>query len=173
MPRSLAEAKTKFTILTTAPADPAAPTVAELEAGMDASCRVLLSDFTFGADASETIEEKALCTQGSAQTLGSSNHSASFTLFRYFKAGTAEAETTAGADDIFQAIKTKGTQVWLYSRKGDKLATDAWEAGDEIYCAIQGIMDVPQQTEIDGYIKSRHVALPQNAWDYIAVAADE
>lgn len=173
MPRTLAEAKTKLTILLAEPEDPAAPTVAELEAGMDASCRTLLSDFTFGADASETIDEKTLCTQGSAQTLGSSNHSASFTLFRYFKAGTAEAETTAGADDIFQAIKTKGTNVWLYARKGDKLATEAWEEGDEIYCAVHGITDVPQQTETEGYIKTHHVILPQNAWDYITVAADD
>ena len=169
MPKSLAEAKTKFTLLTAAPADPKSPTAAELNAGMDISCRVLLSSFSFGADASDTVEEKTLCTQGSGQSLGSGNHHCEFDLFRFFKNGTAESENDAGADDAFQAIKTKGTEVYFYARKGDKEASVDWAAKDEIFLGMRAIMDTPQQTDIDGYIKTHHLALPQDAWDYITV----
>ena len=44
MPKSLADAKTKFTILTAAPADPSKPTVAELKAGINAEGYVMYPD---------------------------------------------------------------------------------------------------------------------------------
>ena len=64
MPRVLADGKTKFTILTTAPANPAAPTAAELNAGIDLSCKVLSEGFEFGPTDSETVDEAALCDEG-------------------------------------------------------------------------------------------------------------
>ena len=55
----LADGKTKFTVLTTKPANPAAPTAAELNAGIHLSDHVLTSDFTFGATDSDKFAEKA------------------------------------------------------------------------------------------------------------------
>ena len=47
--RVLADEHIKFTILTAKPANPAAPTAAELNAGIDASCLVLADNFQWSA----------------------------------------------------------------------------------------------------------------------------
>ena len=47
MPKSLADGHIKIAILTTAPANLAAPTVAELNAGINAAARILASDWMF------------------------------------------------------------------------------------------------------------------------------
>ena len=60
----LADGKTKFTVLTTKPANPAAPTAAELNAGIQLADHVLTSDFSFGAVDSDKVAEKALDAAG-------------------------------------------------------------------------------------------------------------
>ena len=169
MPKSLADAKTKFTILTTAPADPSKPTVAELEAGIQAECNVLSSDFTFTAAASDTVDEKPLCVEGNAKALGASNHTVEFSVFRYYAAGKATPDETA--DKLFAAVKTRGTELWGYARKGDKPGKAAWEADEEIYMGSRFVTDTPQQADLTGYVKVKIVGLPQDNWDYITVAA--
>jgi hypothetical protein len=49
MPKSLSDGHAKVAVLTTAPANLASPTVAELNAGIDASCRILRSGFASGS----------------------------------------------------------------------------------------------------------------------------
>ncbi len=66
--KSLADGKTKVTILPTRPADPKAITLTELEAGIEASCAILTSDYNVGAATSESVDEKALCQTGNAST---------------------------------------------------------------------------------------------------------
>lgn len=168
MPRSLAEGHTKIAILTAKPANLAAPTVAELNAGIDASCRILASDFTFGAAASNSVDDKALCSTNNAKTFGASNYEAGLTLFRYFDATTKNAHATE--DSLFTALKTKGVTFWVYARETAKLSTDAWAQSDEIYLGAEVINDVPQTVEKTGFVKRRIPMEVQLAYDNITAA---
>ena len=174
MPKSLADGRTKVALLTVKPADPKKPTIAELEAGIDASCRLNSSDFNVGATDSETIDEKELCVEGNAVALGPSNATIEFTPFRYFDLDTGKAETgTAEAeigDAVFQATKHKGTRLWIYVRETSKLSTAPWEAGDEVD-GYEFITDNPQQLDRTGYIKRKIKGAFQDLWLNGEVAA--
>lgn len=170
MPRSLADGRTKFTILTTKPADPARPTVAELNAGIDASCNILSSDFTFGAADSDKVAEKALCTENNANSLGASNYQAGFTIWRYFDATTGTPDPAG--DAVFVAMKTKGTTLWGYARKTGQRALTPWVADDEFYLGAEFVTDEPQPpSDLGGYVKFRVPCEVQTAWPFGEVAA--
>lgn len=165
MPKSLADGRTRVAILSVKPKDPLKPTVEELNAGIDASCRILSSDYNVGATASETLDEKPLCVEGNAQALGASNAQIEFSAFRYFdEKGKAE---TGGQDEIgdklYQAVKVKGTRLWLYQRETSKKSTEAWAAGDEVD-GFEFETDNPQSTDRTGYIKRRIVGIFQDMW---------
>lgn len=168
MARVLADGKTKFTICTTKPVNPAAPTVTELNAGLDLSLDVLSSDFTFGAVDSDKVAEKPLGASGNANAIGASNFQAGFTLWRKFATagGFDEAAETGWA-----AVKEKGSTVWAYARQMDKLATAAWAATDEIYLGAELTTDTPQRTDGTGFIKYRIPCEVQTGWPFIEVAA--
>jgi hypothetical protein len=169
MPKSLADGHSKLTLLTTEPANPAAPTAAELNAGIDVSCAVLASDFTWSAGDSDKVNEKALCTTNNANSIGASNFTAGLTLFRYFDDGTGAVDVTE--DAAFQAIKAKGTTVWGYLRENGKLATEDWVDGDEIVLGLEVQTDNPQRpSNAGGYIKRRVPMEPQNGWPEIEAA---
>lgn len=167
MPRVLADGKVKFTILTTAPADPEAPTAVELNAGIDLSCKILASDFAFGPTGSETVDEPALCDEGSAQAYGRSNYEALFTLWRYYlEAGGVDPDEDAG----FAAVKVKGATLWGYKRMTDKKATEDWADGDEITFGGEFTNDNPQ-AQTGGWQKFTVPCAVQKGWPFIAVAA--
>lgn len=170
MPKSLADGHSKLTILTTEPANPAAPTAAELNAGIDFSCAVLASDFNWSAGDSDKVNEKALCTTNNANAIGASNFSAGITLFRYFDEVTGAVDLTE--DAAFQAVKAKGTTVWGYLRENGKLATADWATGDEIVLGLEVLTDNPQRPQnAGGYVKRRVPLEPQQGWSEIEVAA--
>ena len=166
--RVLADGKTKFTILTTAPANPAAPTATELNAGIDLSCKVVASDFNWTATDSEKVNEPALCDDANSNSLGKSNYSAAFSLWRYFLVGGGADPTD---DAGFEAVKTKGTTLWGYARMTDKEATAAWASTDEIYLGAEFTTDTPQRTDGSGFIKYRVPAEVQRGYPFIEVAA--
>jgi len=166
--RVLADGKIKFSMLVTKPIDPAAPTAAELNAGIDMSCKVLSDNFNFGPTDSDKVSEPALCTTSNAQGLGRSNGQCAFTVWRYF--------ATAGGFDLtddaaFAALKLKGTTVWFYGRRTDKLATLPWLAADEIYFGAEVLTDTPQVPDGAGLIKYRVPTEVQNSYPFIAVGA--
>jgi hypothetical protein len=167
MPRSLADGRVKFAVLTTKPANPAAPTTAELSAGLDASPSILFSDFTWTATDSDTVDEKSLADVGNAKALGASNWEGSITAFRQF---TSAGASDPAADQLFQAIKAKGTTLWCYARKTSKLATADWATGDEIYLGGEVNTDTPQHGEAAGYIKAQVKLLFAKGFDNIAAA---
>ncbi len=170
MPRSLADGKTKFTILTEAPADPDAPTATELNAGLHYECDVLASDFLWGATDSDKVAEKALCTENNANALGASNFQVGFTVFRYFDATTGAPDPTEDAK--FAAVKAKGTELYGYARQTGKKATAPWAASDEIYLGGRFTTDEPQPpSDRGGYQKFRVPGEMQEAWPWIAVAS--
>jgi hypothetical protein len=168
MARVLADGKTKFTILTTAPVDPAAPTATELNAGIDLSCDILASDFNWTATDSDKVAEKALCDTGNSNAIGAGNYTAGLTLWRKF--ATAGGPDTA-AETGWAALSEKGAEVYGYARETDKDSTEAWAASDEIYLGGRVVTDTPQRTDGTGFIKRRIPMEPQRMYDNIAVAA--
>lgn len=169
MPKSLADGHKKIAILTSAPSNPSAPTTIELNAGIDASCRILASDFVFGATDSDKVAEKAVCDVNNVNALGASNFQAGMTIFRYFNAGTGVADPTE--DSLFTATKAKGTTLYVYVRETGKLSTAAWASADAIDLGLQVITDQPQPpSDAGGYIKKRIPMEPQASYVNIAVA---
>ncbi len=171
MPRSLADGKTKLTFLTTKPADPESPTDVELNAGIDASCNVLASDFTWGATDSDKVQEKALCTKNNANALGPSNYQAGVTPFREFDS-TNPGQPDPVADLVFAAMQAKGTELWGYARRTGKDAKEAWAAGDEIFFGAHVLTDSPAPPQdLGGYIKYRVPMEPQEGYEFITVGS--
>lgn len=168
--RVLADGRIKFTVLITKPVNAAAPTAAELNAAsaLDLSCKVLSENFNFGATDSDKVGEKALCDVGNANSLGASNFTAGFTLWRYYApAGGIEATDDAS----FAAVKAKGTTLYAYGRLSDKLATAPWAAADEVFLGAEIVTDTPQRSETGGFIKYRIPCEVQRGYPFIAVAA--
>lgn len=163
MPKSLADGHLKFTLLTDEPADPANPTATELNAGIDASCSVLASDFAFSFGDSDKVNEKALCATNNANALGADNLTARATFFRMWDEGTKQADLTE--DEAFQAVKAKGTTVWGYIRESAKLATENWAADDE-FLGMELLTDRSQRPQnAGGYIKRTVPFEPQLGWE--------
>lgn len=170
MPRSLADGHTKFIILVDEPVDPKAPTTTELAAGIDASGRILASDFTFGAADSDKVQEKTLADVNNANALGPSNFTCGFTAFREFDGTTGAPDPTG--DVVHDAVKVKGTDLWCYARRTGKLASADIAASDELFLGAHVITDELQPpSDLGGYIKERVPCEVQEAWPFIAVAA--
>lgn len=169
MPRSLADGKTKFTVLTTAPVNPASPTITELNAGIQAAANILASDFTWGAADSDTVAERSLADKNNVNAYAASNYTAGVTPFRYFDETGAPDATE---DALFTALQEKGTELWCYARRTGKDAGDVWAAGDEIFLGAKVITDEPQPpSDLGGYIKYRSPMQVQEAYPFIAAAA--
>ena len=169
MPRSLADGKTKVTILPTKPADPKAITLAELTAGIEASCAILSGDYNVGAATSESVDEKALCQPGNAATWGAENGTIEFTLFLEFD-DDKHLDIESDAGKAFEAVKHKGTEVYIVQRDNDKFSTEDWAAGDE-YEYFHGIADHPQHVDRTGYTKRKITAAFQDMELHGVVAA--
>lgn len=165
-----ADGKKKFTLLTEAPAAASnIPTVTELNAGKDISCAVLDSDANWTNAASDRFNEKAACQKGNSQALGASNYDTALTFLREFlDAGGADV---TGEDIGYQAVKTKGTTVWIYLRESDKDSTEAWSTGDIIDLGGEVVSDAPMRVNNDGNIKRRIEFLPQNMITEVVVGA--
>lgn len=150
--KSLADGHTKLAVLAIAPADPTALTVADLTAALDASCRIAKNGYSLGPTASETFADPALCEDVNSNVWGASNFEASIPVFRYFD-DTTQLLDEAG-DEVYQALKEKGTEVWLVERESLKKSTDPWEVGDVVN-VYRVLLDNPQKaTDRTGYIKN-------------------
>lgn len=170
MPRALSDGSIKVAVLTSAPADPTAPTVAELTAGIDAAPSILFSDFQFSFTDSDKVSEKPLSQVSNAESLGPSNFQCVFSIFRYFDGTTKNAHATE--DALFAAMQAKGSELWIYARQTAKLSTDAWAASDEVYAGAHVITDEAQQpATTGGYVKRRVPCITQDAWANLTAAA--
>lgn len=151
MPKTLADARTRLAILTVAPADTTlkAVTATELDAGIDASCRIMKSDYRLSPAASDTVDDTELCSEGNAVTYGASNYEGSVTPFWYLdETGVSDA----AEDEVYQALKEKGTELWFVEREGPRYDQE-WAADDAIE-VYRVITDNPQKpADRAGYIK--------------------
>ena len=168
MPKTLADQKIRLTFLTTRPVDPTAPTVTELDAGVDLSCSIMKSDYQLGATGDQTISEAALCEPGAGNDMGATDYAASVTVFRMLDdEGKADLEEDTG----FQALKVKGTKGWLVEREGPRYDVD-WADGQEVetYEVTTGSVQKPSDRSA-GYIKRTIPMGVQNAWTTGVVAS--
>lgn len=162
MPKSLADGRVKVVALSTKPANTYAPTLAELTAGIDISCRILSSDYALGPTTSDRIAEKELCKEGNANAIGASNYAGSVTPFRYFDETTNQAHKTE--DEVYQLLKEKGTTLYFYERQTSKKSTADFAAGDEVD-GYEVVTDNPQKpSDMGGYIKRVVPLEVQDAW---------
>jgi hypothetical protein len=72
-------------------------------------------------------------------------------------------------DALFQACKVRGTTLYIYVRKTDKLSTAAWATADEIYLGGSVITGTPKASDT-AYIKYEVPLFPQDMRAFIAVA---
>ncbi|GAA1046050.1 hypothetical protein [Rothia amarae] len=168
-PKTLADGRIRLAFLPTLK-DPSKPTVTELTAGIDLSCRVLKSDFRASPVGSETVDEMAaLCETANASTPGQSNYEASMSVFRWFDA-TKPGQKDALGDVAYQAVKLKGTHGYLVKRETGKAYDAAWEAGDEIE-VFEVVTDTPQSpSDAGGYIRRIIPMFVQDGWMDAVVA---
>jgi hypothetical protein len=170
MPKALADGNTRLAILAAKPADPDAPTVSELEGGIDASCRVLKSDYRISAAASDTIADAELCAATNAQAYGAGNYEATITPFRYWDA-TDPGKSDEEGDLVFQALRHKGGIVYVAERMTGLTYDTPWEAGQEVN-VYELLLDNPTKAgEAGGYIKYSQAPAVQNAWEFGTVGA--
>lgn len=169
MARVLADEHIKLTVLTTKPANVTEPTATELNAGIDASCLIFADDYSWTATDSERIGERALCEGSASESPGIGNYDLGITAWRWYDPETGEID--AEADELFAALKEKGTVVWAYERRTGKEHSEDWAAADEIHLGGEVTTDTPQSTENTGFIKYRIPLLSARMVDFGAVGA--
>lgn len=149
MPKTLADARTRLSILTVAPADLDAIELGEITAGIDASCRLLKSDYRLSPTASDTVDDTELCSEGNAVTFGASNYEGTVTPFWYLD---VDGKLVALDNTTWEALKEKGSELWFVEREGPKY-DEPWAVGDQ-YDVYRAITDNPQKpADRAGYIK--------------------
>ena len=148
--KSLADGHTKLAILAVAPKNPDQPLLSELTAGLDASCRIAKSPYQLGPTASETVNDPELCRDVNATVYGASNYEGQIAVFRFYDSQSGQVDTKG--DEVYQALKTKGTEVWLVERESSKKSTEDWASGDEV-SVYRALLDNPKKAEKSGYIK--------------------
>lgn len=149
---TLADARTRLAILTTAPAATTGiPTVTEAAAGIYASPKINKPDYRLSPTASDTVPDQPLDHEGNAVTFGASNYEGSITALRFLDASTGKPDATD--DSVYEALGTKGARVWLVERVGPK-ASVAFAASD-IVNVYEVITDNPQAPQDrNGYVKN-------------------
>ena len=169
-PKTLADGKIKLAFVPTLK-DPTKPTVTELKAGTDLSCRVLKSDFRLSATDSEKIDDlAALCDETNPVVFGAANYEGTVSVFRWYNASNPGTADTTG-DVAFQALKNRGTVGFMVKRETGKKYDADWEAGDEVE-VYEVLTDNPQApSDTGGYIRRTIPLGVQNAYLNAVVAA--
>lgn len=163
---TLADARTKLAILTVAPAEKI-PTITEVEAGIDASCKINKPDYRLSPTASDTVPDQPLCNEGNAVSFGASNYEGTLTVLRFLD---EDGKPDSTDDAVYAALGTKGTRLWLVERIGPKWDVP-WAAGD-IVNVYEVVTDNPQApSERAGYVKNVVPLGVQNAELDKAIAA--
>lgn len=167
MPRMVDQGKTK---LTWVPGDggivnPAAPTTAELTAGVDLSC-VMVSTYEVRADGSDTTNERAVCETANVVAPTVQNYMGNLNMFREINDATGLAE----ADDPLNTFDFG--DVGYFVRRLGKPYTTAYAASDvvEVYKFMADTPQIQGGTG-EGYLKATVPLLQQGVFDLRAVVA--
>lgn len=168
MPKSKAEGREKWILLSVRPANPEAVPLTEAEAGIDASCALSSADSRISAAASATFSDPAICDEIAVTEFGQSNFEGNIAPFRFFDE-EGVSETGAGSDaeirdEVYQAVKEKDTEMYVLIRDTSKRSREDLAAGDE-YELYQVVTDNPQRpSSREGYQKRIVPLAIRNAW---------
>lgn len=146
--KTLADGRDQLYILTTPPADINAITIAELTAGINASCKVAKNGTRFSATDSDTESDPELCSEGNEQVMTLSNYEGAIVPFWYLD---DDGHYIAADNPVFEAVRVKGTEltyVWVTG-----LPRDTTPAADDYYDAFVGVSDNPRRQDGTGWIK--------------------
>ena len=126
-------------------ANPAAPKVAELAAGINISCAIV-TGFTLGATDSDTDDSKTICDEGNVSTPTFDNYEANLSFFR-----SDLVNVTAIFDTAFNLFKVPRVEGYLVMRVGKK-STAAFTAGvnGDLVSVYRVVSDSPQDIEGEG-----------------------
>src|SRR5690606_23432340 len=146
-------------------ADITAPTVDELEAGVDLTCQ-MLTTYEVRPDASDTTNERAVCETANVETPTIANYMGRMELFRDWDA-TTEQWTT---EDVLSALAYK--DVGYFVRRLGLPAGEAYAAGQQVE-VYKFMIDKPQPQggTGSGYLKATVPLLQQGAYELAAVVA--
>lgn len=153
-PRTYAQEHKKLTLLLGYTGPLQDISASTLNDGIEGSCRVTRDGTRFSATESDTdTADAALCDEGTPETMGGSNYEGTIEPFRFFNPENP-GQSDEEADEIFQALKRKGTEVTFVERNTGKRFDEDWESGDE-YSAFRGTVDNWQrQQAMEGFIKT-------------------
>jgi hypothetical protein len=157
-PRVLAEQKMSIVVLLdyTGPLDEVPAD--EINNGLQASCRAVAADTRFSPTDSDTLTDNAVCEPANAQALGASNFEGRLGLYRY------PDETDPGTyseqyDEVFQALKEKGTEAVVVIRDLGLNWDAEFEEGQEIQ-VYRGTTDWPQAPQDRTGYQKRVIPFP-------------
>lgn len=168
MPKTLADARTRVALLVVAPGDMDAVEVGEATAGIDASCKLLKSDYRMSPTASDTVDDTELCSEGNAVTFGSSNYEGTMTPFWYLD---EDGKIVLLDNAVWEALKEKGSELWVVEREGPRY-DEPFAVGD-LVDVYRVITDNPQKpADRAGYIKRVVPLGVQDARLNVALVAD-
>lgn len=164
--KTLADGRTRLAILTVKPTNPAAPTVSELNGGVQASCLVAKNGTRISATGSDSVNDPELCSSSNAVVWGASNYEG--TITPYWQLDATTGAYVSGDNDAYEALTPKGTQAWLYFREGPAYDT-AWATGQYVD-GYEVLTDNPQKpTETGAFIKRTIPLAIQAAYEHVTV----
>jgi hypothetical protein len=118
------------------------PTASTLNtSALDISDAIAWKNYKLGADASTSVEDRAITDLGNATTRGPAKYGATLSFFR----DQNNTDTTSPYQQAFEAFKGDWTVGWLVVRV-NKAASVAWAAGDEI-SIYKLINDAPSDSD--------------------------
>lgn len=120
------QGNTSLLVLTTAPADPTAPTQSELDAGVNISCFPYGQFAASGEQNTGTAPSKN-CSTMERTELGRASYD--FPDLEY--SHDPQADDTDPANEAKTTL-TPGTQVWVYERRGMPAKTTAFSDGQKL-----------------------------------------
>lgn len=151
-PRVLAEEKMSIVVLVDydGPLDEIPADV--IEGGLQASCRAVAADTRYSPTDSDTLADPAVCEPANSQALGASNYEGRLGLFRY-PDPDEPGQHSEQYDEVFQALKVKGTDAVIVIRDLGLRWDAPFEPGQEIE-AYRVSTDWPQKpSDRTGYQK--------------------
>ena len=132
-------------------ANPAAPTAAEVNAGLDISDAISWNDKDFGAQASNTIEDPAITAKGKVQDRGAAQYGGALSFYYPLD----RTDTTNKYKLVEDALGIPGVNGYLIFRvDGTELTTTAGNAGHPGTLAAAGDYVQVFRVETAGYAQA-------------------
>lgn len=139
-------------------ADIKAPTVTELSAGIDITCRVTAANYQFGITDNESIKDAALCDDIDAGVPGRATVEAAMDFFRFKTEADDIAWTTFTGKGLYGYLVERVGQI----EEGERQEEVDFAAADEVQVLYAITKDPQPQSPADaGFEKFRQGFEPQ------------